>query len=232
MHSFTDKTINKTNSSFLTKRCGDPHTSPTMKNVLFSLGFIFISIGTLSARHSDNPITYTNTVFLQKDLSVVVNEQEVTLRSGTPVVVEISQNYGGTNLSEGQTVNVRVKFGVVVEKQTVIAAGALGSAIISRYQKARSFGRQGLMEIQVQSVQTVDGQNVLLSGIPLTMEGENRKGLAWGLAIGVGLFTAGIGAVTGFFIKGKPAEIRGGTTVNATVASDMDVEVETAKKRK
>lgn len=161
----------------------------------------------------------------------MVNNQELTLRAGTPVMVEISQNYGGTNLAVGQTVSVRVKFGVVIEKQTVIAAGALGTAVISRFEKARSFGRPGVMEVQVQGVQTVDGQNVLLSGIPLTVEGENRKGLAWGLAIGVGLFTGGIGAVTGFFIKGKPAEIRGGTTVNATVASDIEVEVEASKKR-
>ncbi|MFN8345573.1 MAG: hypothetical protein U0X91_11245 [Spirosomataceae bacterium] len=203
-----------------------------MKNAFIFLGILCLTVSHLFAshRHSQTETSVGN-FYLSNDLSVMVNNQELTLRAGTPVMVEISQNYGGTNLAVGQTVSVRVKFGVVIEKQTVIAAGALGTAVISRFEKARSFGRPGVMEVQVQGVQTVDGQNVLLSGIPLTVEGENRKGLAWGLAIGVGLFTGGIGAVTGFFIKGKPAEIRGGTTVNATVASDIEVEVEASKKR-
>lgn len=196
-----------------------------MKNVFALLCLFCLSINYSLASYrlgkSENSI---GTFYLPEETLIRVNNQEFTLRAGTPVVVEMSQNYGGTNLAEGQTINVRVKFGVVVEKQTVITAGALGSAVISRYEKARSFGRPGKIEVQVQSVQTIDGQNILLSGIPLTVEGENRKGLAWGLAIGVGLFTGGIGAVTGFFIKGKPAEIRGGTTVNTTVASDIDVE--------
>lgn len=202
-----------------------------MKYVFIVLGALclFISHSFASHRSGETPAA---TFYLPEDLSVMVNNQELTLRAGTPVVVEMSQNYGGTNLAVGQTVNVRVKFGVVIEKQTVIAAGALGTAVISRYEKPRSFGRPGVLEVQVQGVQTVDGQNVLLSGIPLNVEGENRKGLAWGLAIGVGLFTGGIGVVTGFFIKGKPAEIRGGTTVNATVASDIDVETSDTERAK
>lgn len=149
----------------------------------------------------------------------------VTLKSGTPVVVECMQTLNSKNLTEGQTVNVRVKYNVVVNKQTVIAAGALGNATITDVQKPGIFGKAGRMEVQVQSVQSVDGQQILVSGMNMLAEGQNKKGLAWGLSIGLFLLTL-VGGAVGLFIKGKPAELRSGTTTNTTVASDAQVEVE------
>ena len=152
----------------------------------------------------------------------------LTLRAGTPIVVEASQTYNAKNLSEGQTVNVRVKYNVIVNKQTLVAAGALGTANISGLTKPGSFGKPGKMELQMQSVQSVDGQQILLSGTPMIAEGQNKKGLAWGLSIGLFLLTF-IGGITGLFIKGKPAELKAGTTTNTSVASDAQVEIEEAK---
>lgn len=162
----------------------------------------------------------------QKDYEIkVADGSTLTLRAGTPIVVEASQTYNAKNLSEGQTVNVRVKYNVVVTKQTLVAAGALGTANISDVGKPGIFGKAGRMELQMQSVQAVDGQQILLSGMPMIAEGQNKKGLAWGLSIGLGIFTFGIGLAAGFFIKGKHAEVRAGTTTNASVASDAQVEV-------
>jgi hypothetical protein len=151
--------------------------------------------------------------------------KNITLRAGTPVVVEATQTYSAKNLSEGQTVNVRVKYNVTAEKQTVVAAGALGTATISDISKPGIFGKPGRMELQMQSVNAVDGQQILLSGVPLNAEGQNKKGLAWGLAIPLFLLTL-VGGAIGFFIKGKPAEIKAGTTSNVTVASDAQIETE------
>jgi hypothetical protein len=148
----------------------------------------------------------------------------VTLRAGTPIVVEAAQTYNAKNLSEGQTVNVRVKYNVVVSKQTLVAAGALGTANISDISKPGAFGKAGRIELQMQSVQAVDGQQILLSGVPMNAEGQNKKGLAWGLSIGLFLLTI-IGGITGLFIKGKNAEIKAGTTTNTSVASDAQVDL-------
>jgi hypothetical protein len=149
----------------------------------------------------------------------------LTLRAGTSIVVEASQTYNAKNLSEGQTVNVRVKYNVIVNKQTLVAAGALGTANISDLTKPGAFGKAGRMELQMQSVQAVDGQQILLSGTPMIAEGQNKKGLAWGLSIGLFLLTI-IGGIAGIFIKGKPAEVKAGTTTNTSVASDAQVQVE------
>jgi hypothetical protein len=149
----------------------------------------------------------------------------LTLRAGTPIVVEATQTYNAKNLSEGQTVNVRVKYNVIVNKQTLVSAGALGTANISDLVKPGVFGKPGRIELQMQSVQAVDGQQILLSGTPMIAEGQNKKGLAWGLSIGLFLLTI-IGGLAGLFIKGKSAEVKAGTTTNTSVASDAQVELE------
>lgn len=169
------------------------------------------------------PVTKEFTI--TSDVTIQTESGAITLRSGTPVVVEAMQTYNSKNLNEGQTVNVRVKYNVVVNKQTVIAAGALGNATITDIQRPGSFGKPGRLELQVQSVQSVDGQQILLSGMNMIAEGQNKRGLAWGLSIGLFIFTL-IGGAIGFFIKGKPAELKSGTTSNASVASDAQVEID------
>lgn len=160
-----------------------------------------------------------------KDITIATPEGPVTLRSGTPVVIETIQTLNAKNLSEGQTVNVRVKYNVVVTKQTVIAAGALGNATISEISKPGIFGKPGRIELQIQSIQAVDGQQILVSGMPMISEGQNRRALAWSLSVGLLILTL-IGGAIGFFIKGKNAELKAGTGSNASVASDAQIDVD------
>ncbi len=163
---------------------------------------------------------------IKEDMTIQVGGNDYTLRAGTAIIFEAAQNYSSKNLNIGQTLMVRVKYNVVVQKVTLISAGALGNAIISEIQKPKAFGKAGKMEIQLQSVQAVDGQQVQVSGIPMTYEGDNKKALAWSIGIGAGLVTGGIGLIAGIFIKGKDAELRAGTSMSASVASDTEVEIE------
>lgn len=192
-----------------------------MKNLTFLLILCTLGINAIcgSGGQKDPPI------YVKQNITVQLGDQSITLRAGTPVVVEAIQTYDSKSLSPGQSVNVRVKFNVVSKKQTLISAGALGTAIVSNVKKPGSFGKSGKLELQIQSVQAVDGQQILLSGIPLILEGENRKGLAWGLSIGLFIFTI-IGGAVGLLIKGKDAEFRAGTTINSSTASDMEVEIQ------
>lgn len=182
-----------------------------------------------------NPVASTNTekpsvhpeisAVISKDMVLSTPQGDVTLRAGTPVVVETVQTLNAKNLSEGQTVSVRVKYNVVVSKQTVVAAGALGNATVSEVQRPGMFGKAGKIELQIQSIQAVDGQQVLVSGMAMISEGQNRKALAWSLAIGLFFLTI-VGGAIGFFIKGKNAELRAGTSSNVSVASDAQVDMD------
>lgn len=160
-----------------------------------------------------------------KEITITTPDGPVTLRAGTPIVIETIQTLNAKNLSEGQTVNVRVKYNVVVSKQTVVAAGALGNASISEISKPGMFGKPGKIELQIQSIQAVDGQQVLVSGMPMISEGQNKRALAWSLSIGLLILTL-VGGAIGFFIKGKNAEMKAGTGSNASVASDAQVDID------
>ena len=164
-------------------------------------------------------------LYVTDDVTILVDGEEVLLRAGTPVVCEAGQTYTSRELTAGQSISVRVKFNVVSKRKTLISAGALGSATVTDVRKRGVFGRPGRMEVSIQSVQAVDGQQVLLSGIPMAIEGKSNLGWAIGVAV-AGLLFFVIGALGSLLIKGKDAEFRSGTQLNASVASDLEIEVD------
>jgi hypothetical protein len=76
------------------------------------------------------------------------------------------------------------------------------------------FGQEGALEINVRSVTAVDGTNVYLSASNLSDEGDNKLVLS----LVVTLF-----CLLGIFIKGGSAEILAGTTCNAMVGSNVEI---------
>ncbi len=124
---------------------------------------------------------------------------EVILNAGTCIVLETLSPIRSDKLMIGQPVDFRVVRDVNVDGQTVIAAGTLAQGQVLRAQKARWLGREGRFEIQIKSVQALDGQNVFLSGGDIYREGENFQVLL--IVLGVLVFPPLI------FIKGKNAEI-------------------------
>ena len=191
-----------------------------MKSIIFTIALFFLCLSAFSAVVSPKDKAPH---YVSHDIQIMVNGKSRTLRAGTPVVVEAIQTYSSKNLSIGQSVSVRVRFNVVVDKETLVSAGSLGSATVSDIRKKGIFGRPGKLELQIQSVQAVDGQQVMLSGIPLTLEGKSNATLAW-IVSGILFFTTIIGGAFGFLVKGKEASFRAGTQLNANVASDMEVD--------
>jgi len=143
---------------------------------------------------------------------------EVTLNAGTPIPIETTQMLNSKYLTPGQTINFRVKYDVKVGDKTVIAAGTTAKGQIMRAKKAKGLGKEGFVEIQIKSVQAVDGQQVFLSGGNLYQEGEDKQMLA----IMLGLFVC----ILLLAIKGENAEIPAGFSVDASVATTMKINVE------
>ena len=182
-----------------------------MKNLILILSILSIVFTNSEAKNKQ-------TFFVEKSVTIQHQTGDVTLKAGTPIVVELMQANNTVGLNPGQSVNVRVKFNVVVNKKTLIAAGAMGSATITNVKKPKPFGRPGNLELLIQSITSVDNQQIPVSGMPMLIEGEDKKGLA----IGLSLVTWGL---AGIFIKGKPAELRAGTMIHANVASDSEINV-------
>lgn len=145
------------------------------------------------------------------------DDGEVILNAGTGIILETLSPIRSDKLMIGQPVDFRVVHDVKVDGQTVIAAGTLAQGQVLRAQKARWLGREGRLEIQIKSVQAIDGQNIYLNGGDIYREGENFQVLL--IVLGVLIFPPLI------FIKGKNAEIPPGYQVNSAVATSVTVKI-------
>ena len=74
----------------------------------------------------------------------------------------------GKQVHAGQTIDLRVKYDVVVNGYTVISAGAPAKAIISSAEKNKMLGKGGELQLMPQYVQTVDGQFLPVTGMAAT----------------------------------------------------------------
>ena len=134
----------------------------------------------------------------------------------------------GKNLSQGQTIDLRVKYDVVIDGYRVISAGAPARAIVSSVRKRKMFGKAGEIQLLPQYVQMADGQFLPVTGMPTNFEGKNRKDLAWG-GVAAGVLTGGAGFLALPFIKGKAAEIPAGTALHCSVMGTRQLAVQAAQ---
>ena len=89
-------------------------------------------------------------------------------------------------------------------------------------EKARACGKAGLVTVKCISTTSVDGQYIALEG-STSEEGQEKKGLAIGLGVGLGFFT-----LIGFAclaIKGGQATIESNTLIpNVFIMNDYNIE--------
>ena len=125
---------------------------------------------------------------------------QIHLKKGTNVYIELTTEANSNNKHE-----IRAVVGMDVNdsktKETLITKGTPVVLKVER-QKSRGIGKAGWLQIKAISVTAIDGRQILLDG-GFSKEGEQCKGVALGLGIGLGLTYL---PVFGFFflmIKGE-----------------------------
>ena len=141
----------------------------------------------------------------------------VVLNAGTSVPLETVNAIRSDQVSVGQTIDFRVKFDVKVGDKTVVAAGSIAKGQVMRAQKAKGVGKEGFVEVQIKSVQAVDGQEVFLSGGNVYQEGEDKQTLSILLGVLVCLLF--------LTMKGKNAEVPPGYSVSAASTTTMTINI-------
>ncbi|WP_185974387.1 hypothetical protein [Litoribacter populi] len=144
--------------------------------------------------------------------------QEVTLSSGTIIPLENANEINSATLTAGQTLDFFVRQDIKVEGQTVVKRGALARGQVLRVQRAKGLGKEGFVEVEIRSVEAVDGSEILLTGGRLTEEGDDRQVAA--IALGV------LVCILFLTMKGKNAVIPKGYAVDARVANDIQIAVQ------
>jgi hypothetical protein len=145
------------------------------------------------------------------------------LQNGTAVKMRLTENLTSATAKMGQQVSFEVLDEVDLLGVAVIAKGAQGLATVTTAETKKSMGRGGKLDVNIDSVRMVDGENAALSAT------QNAKGGGH-----VGAMTAGmVGTAIVFFpaaplllfIHGKDITIPKGTEVTAFIAGDMKLDM-------
>ena len=168
------------------------------------------------------------TQFSESSEAVASLLRKVRIPKGTIVTLSLNSPLNSEDIQEGKTVTLTVTIPVQLDGQEVIMRGAYGEATVTEAKRARSFGRGGKIVLVAKNVQTFDGHRIALKGEPLTVIGNNRKGLALGLTIaGAGLTAATVYCVPfvgmGALVRGRAAKVEAGELLQATIVQDITV---------
>ena len=148
--------------------------------------------------------------------------------------------FAGTPLNRGTSLSVRITSSINSKSNgsspTAIVENDVkdteGSILIKRgtpvqlqieKKKARGCGKAGYVNVKCVSTTAVDGQNISLEG-NIDSEGDNKKGLAIGLGVGLGLTFLPFVGFAFLAIKGEQAKIQSDTIIpNVFVMNDYNI---------
>ncbi len=142
--------------------------------------------------------------------------ETVTLKSNTVIVVKNNNEISSETSKTGQEVILYVAADVKVKGKVVIKAGAPVIGSVQSSQDAEMAGGSGKITVAVQLVETVDGQNVPLSG-QFVYEAESERGGT----VAVGLILCPLVLLN----KGEPGKIPVGAQIRALTISETEIEV-------
>ncbi len=160
--------------------------------------------------------TLIMSIFSFTGILQIVNAQskKVKLAGGTIVALRLESS-ADSEMTEGTIINFRVMRDVTVDDNVLIKQGALATGIISEVSSSSGLGSAGKVQVTLNSVLAVDGQEVFLSG-SVDGKGEGKLGLA---------IILGILCLPLLLITGTDATIPPGREARAYVLQDHQIEV-------
>jgi hypothetical protein len=149
----------------------------------------------------------------------------VKMPKGLPIMVETLYPVSSASFKVNNTIAFSVVSSVFINGVLTIPRGTIARARIVKVQKAKSWGRGGLLTFEMERIIAIDGTKIPVQLTSAT-EGGNRTGaLAVGAAATSALifpYTAPAAIVWGFK-KGDDAVVRGNKQFAAMIKSDTDI---------
>lgn len=140
----------------------------------------------------------------------------VVLKAGTPIYLELMTTVKSNDVKAGNIVNFKVLHDVKVSGVVVVPAGSIAKGQVVSVSKNGFFGCPGELALSVKSVPAVDGTHIPLTSSTLSSEGQDRV---------VASIAFTVLCLFGFLIKGGQAEIVQNAQIDATVLSNVEIEV-------
>src|SRR3989339_79254 len=139
---------------------------------------------------------------------------QITVRSGTEVVVKTVTTLIPDNLRVGDMVNLVVAKNVVINGATVIKEGAKVNAEVVSAKDNNYIGIAGKIGLSLKSVEAANGSTIMLSGSK-HVEGKDKMVVSIGLSL--------ICCILFALMKGGEASIEAGTEIPGYVLSDANL---------
>ena len=143
-------------------------------------------------------------------------QKQVTIKAGTIIPLQSVKQVKAADVSEGQTVDFQVVQDVNVDGVSAIPHGTLVKGRVSEARKSTIAGTKGRLVININSLNTPDGDSVFFSNTDVRIYGKNRTPLA----VITGLFVWPC-----LFIPGSKAVLPAGYEVQATVAANTPITI-------
>ena len=162
-----------------------------MKNILFVFA-LFLSAASFAQAQDmyQDPQPFGGAKGLFSD--------KVTLSAGTLVILETSERFASDEVTVGKILQFRVRTDVMAEREIAIRSGALALGRVKSIEPS-TYNNPEEIRIELQYVQTVDGQTIPLSGQEQSLRGQ---------------FT------------GQGTTVEAGTSITAFVMNDVKVKVD------
>jgi len=137
--------------------------------------------------------------------------------------MRLTENLTSATAKVGQQVSFEVLDEVDVMGVPVIAKGAQALATVTIAETKKSMGRGGKLDVNIDSVRMIDGENAALSATQSAKGGGHTGAMTAGIVgTAIVFFPA---APLLLFIHGKDITIPKGTEVTAFVAGDMKLDM-------
>ena len=190
-----------------------------------SLAVIFLGICPLLAAQQPQPVPETPAAPQAAPVtsSAAVQAKPNTLLDGTPVKMRIGRNISSADAKVGEHVDFEVLEEVQVMGVVVIAKGATASATVTEAQPKRRMGREGKLEMTLDSVRLVDNEKAALTATA-GGKGGSHTGAMVGAMVGTAIFTLG-GSALFLLMHGKDITIPKGAETTAYIRGDMALDM-------
>ena len=146
-----------------------------------------------------------------------------TLQNGTAVKLKLTENLTSASAKAGQKVPFEVVEEVDVDGVPVIAKGAQAVGTVTTAEPKKTMGRGGKLDVNIDSVRMIDGENAALSATKQEKGGGHTGAMTAGIVgTAIVFFPA---APLLLFIHGKDITIPEGTEITAYVAGDNKLDM-------
>jgi hypothetical protein len=181
--------------------------------------FVSIGFAAFLALSPGRPAAAQNPDPRQTDPIASSTSSKSVLTDGTPIRLRTSRTVSSGDARAGDLVNLEVLDEVRVDDTVVVPKGAAGLAIVTAAETKKLMGRGGKLDISIDSVKLVNGQEAALRAVKQPAGSSNQSSIVSALA------ASSISSAPLIFVRGKDITIPQGTELTAYVNGDVPLDL-------